>query len=68
VPPLADGRAANPPPPRVGRRGRRARRAPADRLLGRLDAHRHEVLRWLEDTRVPFSNNQAERDLRMVKL
>jgi transposase len=65
---LADGRAANPLPPLVGRRGRRARRSPAANLLDRLDVHRDEVLRWLDDCRVPFDNNQAERDLRMVKL
>jgi transposase len=63
---LADGRAAN-PPPRAARRGR-GRRSPAARLLARLDAHRDEVLRSLEDSRVPFDNNQGERDLRMVKL
>jgi transposase len=63
---LADGRAAN-PPPRTARRGR-GRRSPAARLLARLDAHRDEVLRSLEDSRVPFDNNQGERDLRMVKL
>jgi len=65
---LADGRAANPPLPASGRRRGRARRSPAGRLLIRLDAHRDEVLRSLDDTRVPFDNNQAERDLRMVKL
>jgi transposase len=65
---LADGQAANPPPPATGRRPGRAPRSPAARLLARLDAHRDQVLRSLDDTRVPFDNNQAERDLRMVKL
>ena len=65
---LADGQAANPPPPASGRRPGRPRRSPAARLLARLDTHRDEVLRSLDDTRVPFDNNQAERDLRMVKL
>ena len=65
---LADGQAANPPPPVSGRRPGRARRSPAARLLARLDTHREEVLRSLDDCRVPFDNNQAERDLRMVKL
>ncbi len=64
---LTDGQAANPPPARGRRRGR-ARRSPAGRLLARLAIHRDEVLRSLDDTRVPFDNNQAERDLRMVKL
>jgi hypothetical protein len=65
---LTDGQAANPPPPAIGRRRGRARRSPAANLLVRLDAHQDEVLRCLDDTRVPFDNNQAERDLRMVKL
>ncbi len=65
---LAGGQAANPPPPASGRCRGRARRSPAARLLARLDTHRDEVLRSLDDTRIPFDNNQAERDLRMVKL
>jgi transposase len=65
---LADGQAANPPPAATGQQRGHARRSPAGRLLARLDAHRDEVLRCLDDLRVPFTNNQAERDLRMVKL
>jgi hypothetical protein len=65
---LADGLAANPPSPATGRRRGRVRRSPAANLLARLDTHRDEVLRSLDDTRVPVDNNQAERDLRMVKL
>jgi transposase/uncharacterized coiled-coil protein SlyX len=65
---LADGQAANPPPPATGRRRGRTRRSPAANLLARLDRHRDEVLRSLDDCRVPLDNNQAERDLRMVKL
>jgi transposase len=67
---LADGRAANPPPLTTGRRRHRGRacRSAAARLLTRLDTHRDEVLRSLDDLRVPFDNNQAERDVRMVKV
>jgi transposase len=63
---VSDGQAAN--PPARGRRRGRGRRSPAANLLARLDGHRDEVLRSLDDTRVPFDNNQGERDLRMVKL
>jgi transposase len=65
---IAKGHAANPPPPRPpGHRGR-VKQSPAVNLLERLDARRDAVCRFLVDLRVPFSNNQAERDIRMVKL
>jgi transposase len=65
---LAKGRAANPPTPRPPGRRRRPRRSPAVCLLDRLEIHRGEVCRFLEDLRVPPTNNLAERDVRMVKL
>ncbi|MFT4127545.1 MAG: IS66 family transposase [Gordonia sp. (in: high G+C Gram-positive bacteria)] len=64
---LAEGKRQNPPPPRTGKRGRPAL-GPAGSLLRRLDEYQDDVLRFAHDFAVPFDNNQAERDIRMVKL
>ncbi len=53
------------PPP--GTR-RRVKQTPAYNLIARLREHRDDVLRFIADLRVPFDNNQAERDIRMPKL
>jgi transposase len=68
---LKAGLAANPPPPdeerRPGQRGR-LKQIPARNLLERLLLQQHEVLAFLDDLAIPFDNNQAERDLRDLKI
>ncbi len=54
-------------PPKPGRRGRKKRRT-GHNLALRLRDHKEGTLRFLTDPDVPFTNNEAERDLRMMKL
>jgi transposase len=65
---LAQAHSLNPrPPPQPGQRGRQPASFAAN-LAQRLTTHKNAILRFACDFRVPFDNNLAERDLRMMKL
>lgn len=66
---LASGEAELPPPePRKeGARGR-TKKSKAANLHERLDKYEREVLLFIEKPEVPFTNNLAERALRMIRL
>lgn len=59
-----------PPPDESQRNGKRGRlkRSKARNLLERLVEYENETLRFMDDERVPFTNNQGENDIRMTKV
>jgi len=67
---LAEAEKECPPPEDRQRKGKRGRikRSKSRNLLERLINYEEDVLRFMDDPIVPFTNNQGENDIRMTKV
>lgn len=68
---IKEGFAFHEAQPRLGRKPKargRAPKRPGHNLLVRLRTYRSDVLRFMSDFAVPFTNNLAEQDIRMMKV
>ena len=67
---VAKGHAANPLIKQLNTKPKRGRqkRTKAQNFLRRIEDYESSVLAFLHDLRVPFTNNLAEQDIRMIKV
>src|SRR5699024_10943556 len=65
---LTEDARLNPPQPESKPKRGRKKQSPAKNMLDPLKKYRDEALGFIRYPEIPFDNNQAERDVRMVKL
>jgi len=65
---VCQGLGLNPIRDKKNQKRGRQKQTKATNLLRRLQEYRSDILAFMYDFRIPFTNNLAERDLRMVKV
>jgi len=64
---MEEGRKENPPQQLKQKKKGKPKRSKAQNLLNRFQEYENEVLRFFHDPSIPFTNNLAEQDIRMIK-
>jgi transposase len=64
---IKEGYRENPPTDQISKRGR-PKQSKGHNLVCRLDRGKRETLAFMTDFSIPFDNNLAERDIRMIKV
>ena len=65
---LSEGESSCPPPQKIAEKRGRPKKTKSRNLLERLIDYEDDVLRFMDDIDVPFTNNLGENDLRMTKV
>jgi transposase len=65
---VSEGLEMNPVGQKIKSKRGRVKKGKTRSLLERLETYKGEVCLFIHDFKVPFDNNQAERDIRMIKV
>lgn len=62
------GKKEHPPPEPAAKKRGRIKKTKSRNLLERFENYQHEILGFMQNFDIPFDNNRAEQDIRMMKV
>jgi transposase len=62
------GKKEHPPPERIIKKRGRIKKTKSRNMLERFESYQYEILGFMQNFDIPFDNNRAEQDIRMMKV